>query len=431
MKLLNNQQESDGKGPGCGCLIVVAIAIMLGIATYSALELNADFPGAKTITTFRDEAKDMYQDVQKLDIPSAVDSFTGGTTESDQASDPAKRHLELKQLMLKLTNEQRQTAGAPPVKLGSNPAAQLHAEAALDGCYSGHWDEWGLKPNHRYTLTDGTGADGENVSGSSYCISQFENYAAITSMQQEVAETVQGWIDSPGHKRNLLNPAHTTLNVGIAHDRFNQVMVQQFASDYVSYLTRPQIDEHGLLRMTGTVSKATLTIGNAVNVQIAYDPPPKPLTRGQLSYTYALCNPTPAGYVTKPLPPGHFYTGSERRTQTSPHPCVDPYQTGRDKKPPSSPSDAHNFWVEAKSASAAAEPIISQSVRIIADQMLLSSDQFVVAADISPILNEHGPGIYTIRLWGKPNHMSEPEVLSEQSIFWMTDPPKNSPYVRR
>ena len=431
MTLLNNQQDSDGKGPGYGCLTVVAIAIMLGIATYSALELNADFPGAKTITTFRDEIKDTYHDIQKLDIPSAVDSFTGGTTESDQASDPANRHLELKQLMLKLTNEQRQTAGAPPVKLGSNPAAQLHAEAALDGCYTGHWDEWGLKPNHRYTLTGGTGADGENVSGSDYCISQSENYAAITSMQQEVAETVQGWIDSPGHKRNLLNPAHTTLNVGIAHDRFNRVMVQQFASDYVIYLTRPQIDEHGLLRMTGTVSRATLTIGNAANVQIAYDPPPKPLTRGQLSYTYALCNPTPAGYVTKPLPPGRFYTGSERRTQTSPHACVDPYQTPRNKKPPSSHSDAHSFWANAKAESEAGEPIISQSVRIIADQMNLSNDNFVIAADISPILNEHGPGIYTIRLWGKPNHMSEPEVLSQQSIFWMTDPPKNSPYVRR
>ena len=293
-------------------------AILLGIAIYSALDLDAEFPGTKTITAFRDEAKDTYQDVQQLDIPSAVNSFTHGTTESDQASDPAKRHLELKQLMLKLTNEQRQTAGAPQVKLGSNPAAQLHAEAALKGCYSAHWDEWGLKPNHRYTLTDGTGADGENVSGSSYCISRSENYAAITSMQQEVAQTVRGWMDSPRHRRNLLNPAHTTLNVGVAHDRFNQVMVQQFASDYVSYLTRPQIDEHGLLRMTGTVSRATLKIGNTANVQIAYDPPPKPLTRGQLSYTYALCNPTPVGYVAEALPPGWSYNGSERTNQSTP-----------------------------------------------------------------------------------------------------------------
>ena len=411
-------------------MTVVAIAILIGIAVYAALELKADFPGAKTITTFRDEAKDAYQDVQKLDIPSAVNDFTDGTTE-DQASDPAKRHLELKQHMLDLTNEHREKAGAPPVKLGSNPAAQLHAEAALEGCYSAHWDRWGLKPNHRYTLTGGTGADGENVSGSSYCISPWENYASITSMQQEVAKTVQGWMDSPGHRRTLLDPAHTTLNVGVAHDRFNPVMIQQFASDYVGYLTRPQIDEHGLLRMTGTVSRATLSIGNIVNVQIGYDPPPKPLTRGQLSYTYALCNPIKVGYVTEALPPGWSYNGSERRNQTSPHPCVDPYQTAKDKKPPSSHSDAHRVWAKAKSASTAAEPIMSQSVRIIADQMTLSSDQFVIAADISPILNEHGPGIYTIWLWGKPNHLSEPAVLSEQSIFWMTDLPKDSPYVRR
>ena len=110
---------------------------------------------------------------------------------------------------------------------------------------------------------------------------------------------------------------------------------------------------------------------------------------------------------------------------------MDPYQTAKDKKPPSSHSDAHRVWAKAKSASTAAEPIISQSVRIIADQMTLSNDKFVIAADISPILNEHGPGIYTIWLWGKPNHLSEPAVLSKQSIFWMTDPPKDSPYVRQ
>ena len=63
--------------------------------------------------------------------------------------------------------------------------------------------------------------------------------------------------------------------------------------------------------------------------------------------------------------------------------------------------------------------------------MTLSNDNFVIAADISPILNEHGPGIYTMLLWGRPSHMSDPAVLSQQSIFWMTDPPNNSPYVRR
>ena len=108
--------------------------------------------------------------------------------------------------MLDLTNEHREKAGAPPVKLGSNPAAQLHAEASLAGCYSSHWDEWGLKPNQRYTLTGGTGADGENGSGSDYCISPWENYAAITSMDQEVAETVIGWMNSPGTQTQSAEP---------------------------------------------------------------------------------------------------------------------------------------------------------------------------------------------------------------------------------
>ena len=89
---------------------------------------------------------------------------------------PVLRHLEMKKHMLALTNQERQKAGVPPVTLGDNPAAQLHAEAALEGCYSGHWDRWGLKPNHRYTLTGGTGADGENVLGKDYCIKPYENY---------------------------------------------------------------------------------------------------------------------------------------------------------------------------------------------------------------------------------------------------------------
>ena len=238
-------------------------------------------------------------------------------------------------------------------------------------------------------------------------------------------------MDSPGHRRNLLNPAHTILNVGIAHDRFNQVMIQQFESDYVDYSIRPHIDEHGLLLMAGVVSRATLSISTTVNVQIGYDPPARPLTRGQLSYTYALCNPIEVGYVTEPLPPRRSYSGSDRRNKANPHNCVDPHQTPMDTKPPSSATEAYSTWAKAKSTSAAAEPILSQSVRIVADQMNLSSDKFVIKANISPILNEHGPGIYTIWLWGKPDHMSKPTVLSKQSIFWITGPPQGSPYLRR
>ena len=52
---------------------------------------------------------------------------------------PHLRHIDEKLYMLELINEERSRAGVPAVELGDNQAAQLHAEASLEGCYSSHW----------------------------------------------------------------------------------------------------------------------------------------------------------------------------------------------------------------------------------------------------------------------------------------------------
>ena len=41
--------------------------------------------------------------------------------------------------MLELINAERKKAGLNSVTLGDNVVAQLHAEAALEKCFSGHW----------------------------------------------------------------------------------------------------------------------------------------------------------------------------------------------------------------------------------------------------------------------------------------------------
>ena len=335
---------------------------------------------------------------------------------------------ELKELMLQLTNEHRIAAGVPPVTMGNNPAVQLHVEAALQGCYSSHWDRWGLKPNHRYTLTGGTGSDAENISGSDYCIKSWENYRAIQSMEQEVRETVQGWIDSPGHRRTLLDPTHTELNIGITNDEYNTVMAQQFASDYVQYIKAPTIDENGILTLSANVSDATLEIGDSVNIIIAYDPPPRGLTRGQLSYTYALCNPTRVAYVVEPLAKGWRYTDPEVQTSTVERKCVDPYQTPADRPGPESYIEASRGWADAKKASAQSQDVPIQVRRVTADKMTATASSIHLTADLSTLMNDHGPGIYTVLLWGRPDHISEPTPLSKQAIFWQTQPPADAPY---
>ena len=224
--------------------LALILIIFAGLIAYVVFGLKIDFPGSQ-------------------DIKDRVYQVTESLTEDDQqvseseAAPPDLRHQELKQLMLKLTNEERVKAGVPTVKLGNNSAAQLHADAALDGCYSSHWDRWGLKPYMRYTLTGGTGANGENVSGSDYCIKWTDGYARIEDMEQEVAETVQDWMDSPGHRRTLLDPLYTELNVGLSYDSYNTMMVQHFATDYVTFDQAPHISPTGVLAMSGSVSSAT------------------------------------------------------------------------------------------------------------------------------------------------------------------------------
>ena len=411
-------QESTEKSGESGCLIAIAIIAIIGAAVYFAYYRDAQFPGSETVSN-----------LTRNTLEAIGEDTTPNTNSPEiQGKPPEERHRELKKFMLQLTNQHRAAAGAPPVRLGMNPAAQIHAEEALKGCYSAHWDRSGMKPNHRYTLTGGTGADAENGSGLDFCIKTGQNYAGHGPMEKEVAETVQGWMDSPGHRRSLLDPAHTIMNAGIAHDRFNTNMVQHFSSDYVQYQVRPNLDPKGILRLSGQVSGATLEIGDSVNIQVGWDPPLKPLNRGQLANTYALCNSRQVGYIVEPLPRGWFHNDPEVQTDSQEHHCVDPYMTSPSQPAPASHNEAHQAWANAKQASEKAPPITVRTRRITAEHMEISKNRFAVRTDLTPILQENGPGIYTITLWGRPLHMSEPTPLSEQSIFWQTEPPVDSPY---
>ena len=69
------------------------------------------------------------------------------------------------QFLLDIINGERMNAGLGPVTLGSNPAAQAHADSMLYNCFSSHWGLDGLKPHMRYSLAGGYQSNVENVSG--------------------------------------------------------------------------------------------------------------------------------------------------------------------------------------------------------------------------------------------------------------------------
>ena len=345
--------------------------------------------------------------------------------------DPSLRHQEAKRTMLEATNRHRAQAGAPPLRPGLNPAAQLHAEAALVGCYAGHWDRWGLKPGHRYALAGGEGAQGENAAGSDYCIRPRDRQPSLNSLEDEAERTVQKWMESEGHRLTLLDPAYTVMHAGIAHDQSNLVMIQQLSSEYVKHTEERAVSPAGILTLRGTVTGATLEIGDRAAMTVHHDFPPSPLTQGQMADTYGLCPSLKVAYLAPPLPGGRRYEEPQVRTQKETlNRCTNPHMVDPDTPPPYSVEEAVRRWEQAKANSLKTYTAAIRMRRVTADRMELEDGRFVIQADLSEVFTEHGPGIYTLKLWGRPRHMDQPTVISERVVFWHTLPPAGNPYGR-
>jgi uncharacterized protein YkwD/stress response protein SCP2 len=105
--------------------------------------------------------------------------------------------------VLALTNAERAAAGLPP--LAGDPllagAAQAHSTDMVARAFYSHTSPDGSEPWHRAAAAGSTRRTvGEN----------------IACGQRSPAEVVRGWMDSPGHRANILKPAFTHLGVGFA-----------------------------------------------------------------------------------------------------------------------------------------------------------------------------------------------------------------------
>jgi len=110
--------------------------------------------------------------------------------------------------LLQLTNAERQTAGLSPLGLSSQlgQAAQAHAEDMANNNYFSHTGLNGSQPSNR---VDATGYVWYYVG---------ENIAAGYSTP---AETIQQWMDSQGHRENILSPNYTEIGFGYAYSVTN------------------------------------------------------------------------------------------------------------------------------------------------------------------------------------------------------------------
>ena len=313
--------------------------------------------------------------------------------------------------MLRLINEARAEAGVPPVRLGTNPAAQEHAEAMSAGCFSSHWGLDGLDSFMRYTLSGGTQARAENVSGNHLCVDwPFEPIAT------GIRAVMDNLMASPGHRGAILDQWSRTVSIGISGTPTSALsVVQLFEGAFVTYEAAPAVEE-GVFSMVGQVRDGA-ALQPTFGVQLYYDPPPRPLTRGQLSRTFCGQTSRIVGEIRPPPPEGEYYLRNHFEVEQEF--CRSPYEIPADVPAPVTVQEANMLSAAAR---AYARTELVTGVFITASVYEVAGEEFVLEADVSAVLDHHGPGVYTVQVWATLE--GQPAVISAVSVFHEVEVPE-------
>jgi uncharacterized protein YkwD len=123
---------------------------------------------------------------------------------------------EAEQKMFELINIEREKAGVPPLTFDNElrDVARGHSENMWEESYFAHYDLEGESPFDRMREAGVRfGAAGENL-----------------AMARTVERAHQGLMNSPGHKRNILDPSFTRVGVGvISGGIYGKMFTQNFA----------------------------------------------------------------------------------------------------------------------------------------------------------------------------------------------------------
>lgn len=186
---------------------------------------------------------------------------------------------ELRLLALQLVNKDRADHGLQPLALGSNPAAQLHAEDMLEHDYSGHWWVDGRDPTQVYSETGGTSYAQENTAD--WGCASLTN-CRLAPPRDAIVRLQQSLMGSPGHRRNILEPAHQTLNIGIAYDGRRYTLAQLFGGGAVEADDRPSLSPGGAFALSLSKGESGVRIHRTIDIY--YTPPNASLTPSQIEF---------------------------------------------------------------------------------------------------------------------------------------------------
>jgi hypothetical protein len=268
-----------------------------------------------------------------------------------------------------------------------------------------HWGLDGLKPYMRFTASGGVNYASENASGLPYSLEDGRRYEEVTAFRM-VNNAQIGLMQSPGHRKNILDEWHRSVSLGIACSSYTCSISQLFQGAYVQFEQKPRLDE-GWFTMSGNLSDGF----NAQGVQVWYDEPPHPLTLGQLGATFAYgIGQQPAAFVRAPLPPQLEYSSSISRY--SYEAGMDPYGVDPTSQPLAPICNGKTCDAPQRRQDST---IVTMAVPwVTAARWEIEGGFFNVAADLTEHVERLGPGIYTVVLWAEKN--GDPVDMTNYSV---------------
>lgn len=161
------------------------------------------------------------------------DTFPEGTEGPYEGEPTQIKEERVEQLIREYTREKRAARGLDSLDRNEKEQApaRRHAEFMEEREYIGHRGPSGETIQQRYS-----GACAENVVGTSPT-GTFSWRTPLTveidTNQEAARHFVDAWMNSEGHRENILNPGHDTIAVGVSHDEVSggTYAVQVFCRD--------------------------------------------------------------------------------------------------------------------------------------------------------------------------------------------------------
>jgi uncharacterized protein YkwD len=152
-------------------------------------------------------------------FPTPPASSSSAKSSSSSSSESNSTLASLRQEILRLTNEERKKAGVHALTMNSRlqKSAQGHAEDMVARDFFDHTNPDGKTPSNRIKE-----AGYPEESRKCNCAWQYYDGENIAQGFKTAADVMKGWMNSPGHKENILSKNFDEIGIGFKDNRWVQ-----------------------------------------------------------------------------------------------------------------------------------------------------------------------------------------------------------------